>query len=103
MRKVSLINKSAVRKMLLDAANAKFPTGQMKDIYTDSTGKEWDYSRANKLASNKNKGFNRVSSDVYSAIEQFLKNRIRFLVDKIPHADSTVKMHKKIVIETEGE
>ena len=103
MRKTNLINKRAVRKMILDAANAKFPPGQLQDTYTDSSGTAWDYSRANQLMSTKNKGFNRVSSDVYSAIEQFLKNRLRFLISNIPHAESTVKLHKKIVIETEGE
>ena len=105
MRKTNLINKRAVRKMLLDAANAKFPGGELQDTYTDSGGKEWDYSRANKLVSTKNKGFNRVSSDVFEAMEQWIKNRVRFLVNNIPYAESTVKIYakEKIVIEVEGE
>ena len=85
---MSLINKRAVRKLALDLANAKYPKDQIKNC-VDSTGRQWDYSRAQELS--KKRRFSQVSSSFMDQIEAQIRVIITARIDAMPKSGKTVK------------
>jgi len=86
---MSLINKRAVRKIILNLANSKYSDYGLHDNAIDSTGKEWDYSRANTLR--KNKKFTQVTQKLLDGLDVYLRIHIESHLDNNPQSGKTVK------------
>ena len=85
---MSLINKHATRKIILNLANSKYAV-QMTDVSVDSTGRQWDYTRAN--AARKKSQFTQVSQQLLQDIDTHIRVYIETYLDKNPQKGKTVK------------
>ena len=85
---MSLINKRATRKIILSLANSKYAT-KTPDVSVDSTGRQWDYTRAN-IARKKGQ-FTQVSQQFLEDIDTHVRGYIETYLDRNPQKGKTVK------------
>ena len=84
---MSLINKRQVRKMILTMANSKY-AHKMDDVAVDSTGRQWDYTRANEV---RRKGqFTQVTQELLKDIDVHVRLHIENYLDNNPQKGKTV-------------
>ena len=84
---MSLINKRQVRKMILTMANSKYAR-KMEDLAVDSTGRQWDYTRAN--AARKKGQFTQVTQGLLKDIDVHVRLHIENYLDNNPQKGKTV-------------
>lgn len=82
-----LINKTKVRKVALTLANELAPDA-MPDKYVDHNGKEWDYSRVNKMPK---KQYTQVCPDFFNTIEAKVLNMLKEHVKNMPKGGKTIR------------
>ena len=80
-----LINKVATRKFILMAANDQ--SSELPDVYTDTSGRRWDYSRCGKNI----KKFTSVSVDFIDELDTEFRRLIVEKLKKYPPRGKTVK------------
>ena len=85
---MSLINKRGVRKTILSLANSKY-ANMLPDTVTDSNGRAWDYTRANKAMGKKQ--FTQVSQQLLTDIDTHVRVYIESYLTKNPQSGKTVK------------
>lgn len=86
--KMSLINKSRVKKFALDAANKRRQIkAERKPV--GSSGRAWNMERCNALAEQKK--FTQVSKDFLENVEADLRNMIEKKVKSLPSVGKTIK------------
>ena len=85
---MSLINKHRVRKMILTMANSKYAY-QMDNLAIYSTGREWDFTRAN--AARQKGQFTQVSQQILQDIDISVRLHIETYLDNNPQVGKTVK------------
>lgn len=85
----NLINKRAVRKLALTLANDKHAPEELQDIYVDSEGRKWDYSRA--LASTNTKKYKQVSASFLEHINSLVRVNVEQHIKNLSGKGSTVK------------
>ncbi len=82
---MSLINKKAVKKFALDAANIRFAKKLPKRT-VDSQGREWNWSRCGKT-----KRFSQVSKAFMDDVEAKVRNMITEHIKKHPSVGKTIR------------
>ena len=80
-----LINKVATRKFILMAANDQ--SSDLPDVYTDTSGRQWNYSRCGKSI----KKFTSVSADFIEELDTDFRRMIVNKLKKNPPRGKTVK------------
>jgi hypothetical protein len=82
---MSLINKKAVKKFTLDAANIRFAK-KLPKLMTDSQGREWNLSRCGQ-----SKKFTQVSKSFMDDVEARVRNMITEHIKKHPSVGKTIR------------
>ena len=84
---MSLINKYRTRKLILTMANSKY-AHKMEDVAVDSTGRQWDYTRANEV---RRRGqFTQVTQELLKDIDIQVRLHIEKYLDDNPQKGKTV-------------
>ena len=82
---MSLINKKAVKRFTLDAANARFAKKLPKRM-VDSQGREWNLARCGQ-----SKRFTQISKSFMDDVEAKVRNMITEHIKKHPSVGKTIR------------
>lgn len=85
----TLINKTRTKKFILMAANDAHSSSSVSNEYTDSAGRAWDMTRANKLMAGRK--FTQVSQDLLDEIDHSVRKLVDDRIRKQIQSGKTVR------------
>tara|TARA_R110002167_G_scaffold45427_1_gene136488 strand:- start:25 stop:276 length:252 start_codon:yes stop_codon:yes gene_type:complete len=82
-----LINKTKLRRTALILANEMVPEC-LPNTYVDTAGREWDYSRVNKMPK---KQYTQVCPEFFDTMEAKVLNMLKAHIKSMPPGGKTIK------------